>query len=55
MKIAANGGDQQAQRLMGKLYENGVGVSKSLELAIFWYQKAGETGDADRCRKMQQA
>jgi TPR repeat protein len=41
----------QAQGLLGKLYEAGIGLPKSLENAIAWYEKAGKFEEADRCRK----
>ena len=39
---AAEKGDWNAQYEMGVRYEEGNGVPKNIEKAIFWYQKAAE-------------
>ncbi|MGH6621126.1 MAG: tetratricopeptide repeat protein [Alphaproteobacteria bacterium] len=42
----ANGGDAQAQFMMGTIYEQGLGVPKDLAAAARWYRKAAEAGNA---------
>ncbi len=43
----ANAGNQQAQRNLGALYDQGLGVSKDAALAASWYRKAASTGNRD--------
>jgi TPR repeat protein len=43
---AADRGDPAAQRNLGVLYENGWSVTKDIEQAGVWYQKAADQGDA---------
>lgn len=38
-------GDAKAQSLIGYLYANGLGLPKSLDEAIIWYQLAARNGD----------
>lgn len=38
-------GDSMAQRTLGQMYSNGIGVVQSDENAIFWYEKAANQGD----------
>lgn len=42
---AAKKGDPQAHTLMGRLYAEGLGVSKDLSTAIKWYAHGDELGD----------
>ncbi len=42
---AAEGGDVKSMASVGKNYEEGHGVSKSLSEATSWYEKAGKKGD----------
>lgn len=42
---AATKGDPQAHTLMGRLYAEGLGVSKDLSTAIKWYAHGDELGD----------
>ena len=37
---------------IGKLYENGRGVSKDLVKAAEWYHKAAENKDAESCYRL---
>lgn len=39
-RVLAEQGHAKAQTLLGILYENGLGVSKDLKLAVFWLEKA---------------
>ncbi|MCR5170568.1 MAG: hypothetical protein K6C33_08950 [Desulfovibrio sp.] len=36
-----------AQRLLGKMHADGLGVAASLKKAFFWFSKAAEAGDED--------
>lgn len=47
IKESAGSGDVSAQNNLACAYKNGYGVKKSLELAMFWYQKAAEQGDSE--------
>lgn len=38
------GGSLVAQERLGELYENGIGVEKSLEIAYEWYKKSAQHG-----------
>lgn len=42
----ANQGDAQAQYAVGYLYYNGLGVDKNFKLAVFWFNKAANQGNA---------
>jgi TPR repeat protein len=42
---AASNGNIRAQRSIGYLYENGHGVTKSVDIAIEWYQKAANNNN----------
>lgn len=42
----AQGGDAQAQFMMGTIYEQGLGVPKDLAAAARWYRKSAEAGNA---------
>ncbi|GBC10321.1 hypothetical protein RclHR1_09520006 [Rhizophagus clarus] len=39
---AANLGNIKAQFNLGKIYENGKGVEKDMDQAIFWYKKSAD-------------
>ena len=41
----AEDGDPVAQRQLGTLYQTGVGVSQSNEIALSWYRAAADQGD----------
>jgi TPR repeat protein len=43
----AEKGDPRSQYGMGVLYENGFAVTKDLQQAAAWYQKAAEQGNSD--------
>lgn len=40
----ADGGDAQAQFELARRYENGDGLEKDMEMALYWYRKAAEGG-----------
>ena len=42
----AIGGDASAQYNLGVMYDNGTGVPKDEQQAVFWYRKAAEQGHA---------
>ncbi|WP_456086387.1 tetratricopeptide repeat protein [Parabacteroides sp.] len=42
---AVEGGFAKSQCLLAEMYEKGNGVSKDIEKAKYWYQKAAEQGD----------
>ena len=44
-------GGVDAQRMLGFVYFNGLGVTKDYENALIWFKKAAEQGDsiAQRC------
>ena len=44
---AANQGDPKAQYLLGKMYEQGKGIPKNRNKAIFWLEKAEREGIQD--------
>ncbi|CAB4435338.1 unnamed protein product [Rhizophagus irregularis] len=46
-KIAATGGNVDAQRSLADLYEHGEGTDKNVENAIYWYERAIENGYLD--------
>ena len=41
---AANQGFMDAENSVGYCYENGLGVERNLDLAVYWYQKAASEG-----------
>ncbi|MDE7135473.1 MAG: sel1 repeat family protein, partial [Muribaculaceae bacterium] len=43
---AAEQGDVRAQKSLGRMYENGQGVTQNYTEAVKWYRKAAEQGDA---------
>src|SRR5688572_12276334 len=43
----AKAGDATAQRLTGRMYQEGAGVEKSPSTAHDWFKKAGQQGDAE--------
>jgi TPR repeat protein len=43
----ANAGNQSAQRNLGAIYDQGLGVTKDAGKAAIWYRKAAETGNRD--------
>jgi len=45
--VAASDGNPKAQMLLGQLYFNGEGVDRDLAHALYWYNKAAESGFAD--------
>lgn len=47
MKQKAEAGDAMAQLEIGKRYEQGQGVAKSVKEAIVWFTKAAEQGNVD--------
>jgi TPR repeat protein len=47
IKLAADRGDREAQRDMGKGCEFGWGGSEDLHQALEWYQKSADNGDGD--------
>ena len=42
---AADQNHTQAQFLLGKHYQLGIGVEKNVEHALFWFRKASELGE----------
>ena len=47
LRAKADQGDAWAQLNLGAAYDNGIGVPRDLEKAIYWYQKAAEQGLAE--------
>ena len=47
LETSAQNSDPEAQFQMGKKYEDGDGVEKDMEQAIFWYTKTAEQGHAE--------
>jgi len=43
----AAAGDAYAQLNVGAAYDNGLGVDRDIDKALFWYQKAAEKGVAE--------
>jgi TPR repeat protein len=43
----ANAGNQPAQRNLGTMYDQGLGIGKDPAQAAAWYRKAGEAGNRD--------
>lgn len=44
LRPSADQGDPRAQVLLGKMFREGLGVSKNAALAAHWYQRAAEQG-----------
>jgi TPR repeat protein len=44
-EVLARQGQAEAQRLLGHMYDKGLGVPQDYEKAISWYQKAAESKD----------
>lgn len=49
---AAEAGDSQARYLLGRMYEEGDGVSKDPTAAVKWYRLAAEAGHATSQRRL---
>jgi TPR repeat protein len=49
---AANSGDREAQRMMGRMRELGNGIQQDLPQAASWYLKAAAAGDAESQRRL---
>ena len=47
VKTLADEGSASAQFELGRMFENGNGVGKNSQLAVFWYGKAAEQGHAE--------
>jgi TPR repeat protein len=47
LQQSAQAGDAYAQLNLGAAYDNGIGVARDIEQALFWYQKAAEQGIAE--------
>jgi uncharacterized protein len=47
IKLAADRGDREAQRDMGKGFEYGWGGTEDLHQALQWYQKSADNGDGN--------
>ena len=45
MRPQAERGDAEAQVMLGRCYENGLGVSRNAATAASWYQKAAQQGN----------
>ena len=43
-KKSAEAGFSEGQWRLGQCYEKGLGISKDISLAIFWYEKANNQG-----------
>lgn len=50
--IAAEQGDAEAQKNLGKCYYDGDGVEQSFEKAYEWFTKAAEQGNASAQNKL---
>ena len=44
---SATNNDITGMFLLGSLYEDGLGTTKNIRLAMYWYKKAAEAGDED--------
>ena len=49
---AANRGDSIAQYNLAYMYENGEGIEKDIDQAIYWYKKAAEQGDKEAQKEL---
>ncbi len=47
IKIKAEGGDAESQFKLALMYQSGDGVPEDLDMAIVWFTKAAEQGQAD--------
>jgi uncharacterized protein len=45
------GGDEAAASALAAIYEHGLGVKMDLNIAIYWYNKASQQGDATAAAK----
>lgn len=45
LERGAKSGDPAAQMMLGYCYDNGSGIVRSRERALFWYRKAAAAGD----------
>lgn len=45
--LAANQDNHVAQRFLGYMYQNGIGIDKNIKNAIHFYAKASQQGDVD--------
>ena len=54
LQFAANAGYRSAQYNLAKRYKNGVGTKKDTSLAVYWYEKAAQAGDADAAKTLAQ-
>ena len=51
-KKAAEKDDKDAQNNLAVLYENGDGIDKDIDKAIYWYKKSAEQGFQDAQNKL---
>ena len=51
---AANLGVDFAQYKLALMYENGNGIEKDMNQAIYWYKKSAEQGDEDAQNKLKE-
>ena len=51
---AAHFGDATSMNNLASMYEEGQGVEKNLETALFWYQNAAEAGDEDAPKNVEE-
>ena len=54
IKRAAEGGNGEAQYLMGMLYLNAIGVEHDYENAVEWFRKGAESGNEDAANNLVQ-
>ena len=54
LKKAAENGHADSMYLLGHCYENGLGVLKNSNDAIFWYRKASDLGHEDATERLEQ-
>lgn len=47
LRVTAQQGDADSQRLLGLAYQNGEGVEYDVNEALHWYERAAASGDAD--------
>jgi TPR repeat protein len=53
LREAAERGDTIAQSELGWCYHTGAGVARDFALALMWYQKAAELGEASAQNRTQ--
>jgi TPR repeat protein len=46
-RVAAEKGDKDAQFNLGICYADGIGITKDLTQAVYWYSKSAEQGNSD--------